>query len=94
MLVLVTGNVQITNNAALLDDGRLVPEAGHGLRGTWTSSTTTFWLCSARRSRFQKAVGLVTGYVSIYNNTVLPSLGSAFHGHVTMTAMTTGHRTV
>ena len=35
----------------------------------------------------------MTGYVSIYNNNpVLPSLGSAFHGLVTMTGCHTVHR--
>ena len=29
----------------------------------------------------------MTGHVSIYNNPVLPSLGSAFHGLVTMERM-------
>ena len=44
-------------------------------------------MCSARRSRSQTTEGLVTGHVSIYNNPVLPSLGSAFHGLVTMERM-------
>ena len=34
-----------------VDDERLVPEAGTGLRGIWTSSATTFWSRLARRSR-------------------------------------------
>jgi len=85
-LVLVTGNVQITNNAVLstMDDSFQKLETVTGHMDIFGNDLLVE-LGSA--FPFPGGGGLDTGYVSIYNNPVLPSLGSAFHGLVT----TTGH---
>ena len=87
-LVLVTGNVQITNNAALttMDDSFQKLETVTGYVDIFGNGALVE-LGSALP--FPGGLALVTGYVSIYNNPVLLSLGSAFHGLVTITGYCT-----
>ena len=89
-LVFVTGNVQITNNAALsmIDDPF---QTLHTVSRNFFGTDLLVALGSA--FPFPGGGGLVTGYVSIYNNpiAVLPSLGSAFHGLDTATGCCTDY---
>ena len=83
-LVDVTGNVQISNNAALttMDASFQKLESVSGNLDIFGNGALVE-LGSALP--FPGSAGLVTGYVSIYNNPVLLSLGAALEGLVTIT---------
>ena len=83
-LVLVTGNVQITNNGQLrtMDASFQQLETVTGYLDIFGNDVLVEL---GTTLPFPGGAGLVTGYVSIYKNPKLVSLGSALRGLVTVT---------